>query len=606
MTTSRWCLFTAGSLLLAARPASPANWLNYGGSPQHTGVALEALPAPLSVEWKYTGDYLKGNTASPIVDNGTIYFVAKDRVYAVHEDSGELIWKSPSGDQPGTTNYRSTPALAGGILYVGADDGGMYALDTRNGAQKWKFVTGSSVRSHPLVEDGTLYFGSDDDFFYAIDANTGELRWKFHATDDVASAATFASDSTELIYFASGDGHMYALNRLTGKLKWSARSPAASGNNSPVAFQNRLFLAAGNQIFSFRARSGETESLIAPNRTPESDIGSTPVFAPDPNGDPTRPAVYFGDRTGNFYCYTQTRLVWKPAWKQKLDGAITAMPVQSGALVFVGSNKGFVYGLNTLDGQLLWRYHLEAPLELRVKYKYFNVNAPLVVTNQHLLVLGDDGTLNSFSPNGIDVAGPIITQPKPARGTLLNGLPPLAISANLWDDGTGVNPTSVVMELDGQPMEASKIRYDERRGLKPGVVYDPVQRKLEYNTPQSLAGQTAKPLDNGRHIVRVEATDWKGNASTMEWSFVVDNTLPVKPRTQPGAAGTPGAPGTGTPGGYGNPGAPGGYGNQGYGTGNQRPRPQPRRRPVRGGVQQPGYGTQGNATPGYGAGGRGR
>jgi hypothetical protein len=43
------CLFTAGFLLLAVRPASPASWLNYGGNPQHTGVALEALPAPRSV-----------------------------------------------------------------------------------------------------------------------------------------------------------------------------------------------------------------------------------------------------------------------------------------------------------------------------------------------------------------------------------------------------------------------------------------------------------------------------------------------------------------------------------------------------------------------------
>jgi outer membrane protein assembly factor BamB len=567
-----WRLFVLAPMLLAGPAMGQGSWPYYGGSPQRTGVAAEALPAPLSVSWKYASDYQPGNTASPIVVGDSIYFVSKDRVYAVRADTGELKWKSPSGDQPGTVTYRSTPLVHEELVYVGASDGGMYALDIRNGAQRWKFVTGGPmVRSHPLVMEGILYFGSDDDFFYAVDARTGELRWKYHATDDVATSVTIASDGGDLVYFASSDGHVYALNRLTGRRKWSARTPAASSNNSLVAFQNRLFLAAGNQIFSFRTRTGVLDTLFHPSLAPESDISCTPVFGPHPQGDATRPVVYFGDRSGNFYCYEQSRLTWKPLWKQKLDGAITAMPVQAGTVVFVGANRGFVYALNTVDGAVQWRYHLEAPLDLRAQYRYFNINAPLVVANQRLLVLSDDGTLNSFGPEGIDVAGPVITQPRPSRGTMVNGLPPLAISAYLWDSGTGVNPATVRLMLDGKAMEPSELRYDERR-LKSGVVYDPVQRKVEYHSPQTAAGQRAQALPNGRHTVRVEATDWKGNASTMEWSFQVDNTLPVRPRTQPGQPGTPGTPGYGT-----NPGA---YGSTAPGA--ARGRPQPRRPPVRG------------------------
>jgi len=313
--------------------------------------------------------------------------------------------------------------------------------------------------------------------------------------------------------------------------------------------------------------------------------------------------MYFGDRSGNFYCYQRTRLTWKPVWKQKLDGAVTAMPVLAGGLVFVGANKGFVYALNALDGGEQWRYHLEAPLDLRTKYKYFNINAPLVVSDNHLLVLSDDGTLNAFGPEGVDVAGPVITQPRPSRGTMLNGLPPLNFSAYLWDEGTGVNPGSVKLYLDGQELQQSKVKYNERRGLKSGVVYDPVQRKLEFNSTQSAVGQKADALPNGRHTLRVDATDWKGNANSMEWSFVVDNTLPVRPRVQPGQPGAPGAPGGYGPGGSRQPGAPGGYGNNPY-AGNQgnRPRPQPRRRPVRGGAGQPSYGAPGYGAPGYGGG----
>jgi eukaryotic-like serine/threonine-protein kinase len=617
MYRTSWLVILGVSLFLAASGATRANWVDYGGNPQHTGVAAEALPAPLSVVWKFATNYAKDNTASPIVEGDVIYFVSGDpaeprdqnnqtshqRVFAVRADTGELIWKSPSGDQPVTTTYRSTPAVGGGMLYVGANDGNLYALDARTGSQRWKVVTNAPVRSHPLViftpDEHTVYFGSNDDYFYAIDALTGDLRWKFHATADISTAATLSPDSPELIYFCSSDGHVYALNRVTGRLKWSGRTNAASGDNSLVAFQNGLFLAAGNQIFSFRNHTGAVDSLIPQSATvaPEGDITCTPVFAPDPKGDPTHPVVFFGDNAGNFYCYQKARLIWKRVWKQKLDGPITAMPVMAGNILFVGANKGFVYALNALDGGLQWQYHLEAPLDLRMSYKYFNVNAPLVVSGQRLLVLADDGTLNAFGPDGIDVAGPVITQPRPARGTALNGLPPLSFSAYLWDAGTGINPATVKLMLDGQELEKSKERYDQHRASTSGVVYDPVQRKITYTTARTAtAGQRAEALPNGRHTLKVEATDWKGNASEMEWTFVVDNTLPIrKPATttQPGTPGygpggygkSPGAPGYGPPG-YGNP---GGYGNTGAGA-----RPQPRRRPVRG--RQPG-----TTTPGYGA-----
>jgi eukaryotic-like serine/threonine-protein kinase len=612
MVRSPWPVTLAVSLFVAVPTATRANWVDYGGSPQHTGVSTEALPAPLSVVWKYATNYTKNDTATPVVDGDTIYFVAGDpadrtqqlghqRVYAVRADTGELIWKSPSGDQPATTTYRSSPAVGGGMLYVGGSDGYLYALDARTGSQRWRVVTDAPVRSHPLVmitpDEHTVYFGSDDDFFYAIDALTGDLRWKFHATADISSAATLAPDSSELIYFCSSDGHVYALNRVTGKMKWSARTTAASGDNSLVAYKNALYLAAGNQIFSFRNRTGAADSLIPATKGPEGDITCTPVFADDPNGNPTAPVAFFGDSVGNFYCYQQARLNWKQVWKQKLDGPITAMPVMAGNMVFVGANKGFVYALNALDGGLQWQYHLEAPLDLRMSYKYFNVNAPLVVSGQHLLVLSDDGTLNAFGPDGVDVAGPVITQPRPTRGTALNGLPPLSFSAYLWDVGSGINPATVKLTLDGQDLEKSKDPYNLHRASTSGVVYDPIQRKVTYTTARTSTGQRASALSNGRHTLKVQAVDWKGNASQMEWTFVVDNTLPVRRAPQPGQPGAPGTPGYG-PGGYGKAPAAPGYGPGGYGNNGNGARPQPRRRPVRG--RQPGFGTPG--APGYGPG----
>jgi outer membrane protein assembly factor BamB len=47
---------------------------------------------------------------------------------------------------------------------------------------KWKFKTERVVEawfSSPSVFDGIVYVGSDDGYLYAMDAQTGGLKWKF-------------------------------------------------------------------------------------------------------------------------------------------------------------------------------------------------------------------------------------------------------------------------------------------------------------------------------------------------------------------------------------------------------------------------------------------
>src|SRR5207248_896608 len=38
-----------------------------------------------------------------------------------------------------------SPAIAGGVVYVGSADGNLYAIDSESGAQKWKFTTKSRI-----------------------------------------------------------------------------------------------------------------------------------------------------------------------------------------------------------------------------------------------------------------------------------------------------------------------------------------------------------------------------------------------------------------------------------------------------------------------------
>jgi hypothetical protein len=49
---------------------------------------------------------------------------------------------------------RSTPAVAGGVVYVGSHTGNLYALDAATGALKWQAALGGEIASSPAVADG--------------------------------------------------------------------------------------------------------------------------------------------------------------------------------------------------------------------------------------------------------------------------------------------------------------------------------------------------------------------------------------------------------------------------------------------------------------------
>jgi outer membrane protein assembly factor BamB len=63
---------------------------------------------------------------------------------------------------------QSSPAVAGDTVYVGSEDGYLYAVDAASGEKLWQFATGDKITSSPTVADGTVYIGSHDGKMYAI------------------------------------------------------------------------------------------------------------------------------------------------------------------------------------------------------------------------------------------------------------------------------------------------------------------------------------------------------------------------------------------------------------------------------------------------------
>jgi hypothetical protein len=85
-------------------------------------------------------------------------------------------WISHPGDV-----INSSPAIANEVVYIGSDDGKLYAFDARTGTTRWRYfiggVSNSSflIDSSPAVIHGMIYIGSRDHKVFAFHLLAGAV-----------------------------------------------------------------------------------------------------------------------------------------------------------------------------------------------------------------------------------------------------------------------------------------------------------------------------------------------------------------------------------------------------------------------------------------------
>lgn len=179
----------------------------------------------------------------------------------------------------------TVPTSAGGLVFMGGEDGKVRALDAQNGQLRWEHSTPSPIKAPPTIAEGRAYFGSGDGYAYALEAATGRLLWRFRAAPVErhimvygSLASTWPVNSGVLVqdgtaYFAAGiidhDGtYVYAVDAVTGEIKWQNISSGhlseelrkgVSAQGNLTIRGDQLLLAGGNQVSPapFDLRTGE-------------------------------------------------------------------------------------------------------------------------------------------------------------------------------------------------------------------------------------------------------------------------------------------------------------------------------------------------------------
>ncbi len=304
--------------------------------------------------------------------------------------SGAVLqtWSATTGDA-----IFSSPAVAGGVVYVGSNDGTLYAFDAAAGdatctgtppsrtcTPLWTAATGGSVESSPAVVAGVVYVGSDDKKLYAFDAAGGNARctgtaparrctplWTATTTNIIVSSPVVDNG---IVYVGSTDNNLYAFDASGGNANCTGAAPArtctplwrattGSGiRSSPALAGNVVYVASQDRnLYAFDATGGSGNCTgTAPARI------CTPLWTAPTSGIViSSPAVaggvvYVGSDDGMLYAFdaagrdatctgTQSRTC-SPLWKARTGLGIESSPAVANGVVYVGSDDLKIYAFD--------------------------------------------------------------------------------------------------------------------------------------------------------------------------------------------------------------------------------------------------------------------
>lgn len=201
--------------------------------------------------------------ASPTVNNvdgidGPVLFVAtmSNQVAAVNiTTSMQQVWTyGPSG----AGAFYSSPCVVNSkYLYIGNDNGNVYALNTIDGTEKWAFKTDGQVRSSPIQKGGNVMVGSNDRYFYSVDSATGLLRWRVKTQDVIQSSPSVFDQN---VYFGSYDGNLYCIDIIDGTVKWKMLTGALI-KSSPLLYRGDVYFGGYDKnLYRLDAYTGAQKS----------------------------------------------------------------------------------------------------------------------------------------------------------------------------------------------------------------------------------------------------------------------------------------------------------------------------------------------------------
>ena len=356
--------------------------LAQGGSNISAGASVAQ---DVRLAWSFRLPVRGAILSSPLLAGDRVYLAAAHEhsftpwgaLYCLDRATGEVVWQFDDGKK--MKQGFSSPVLADGKLYFGEglhqdSDCRLFCLDARTGEKLAEFATLSHTEATPVVAGGGIYVGAGDDGLYRLDLKTLKKEWNFpgHHIDTgpvVVGGAAYGGAGV-------GDFHkdpaLFRLDARTGKPAWRKATALPVWTEVAVS-EGRVYAGLGNGrineapahptglVLCLDAATGEEAWR---KKLPDGILGRLAL---------DRCVLYFGTRDGRFYCLRRSD--GAEAWSRQMPGPIVAgaaldRPQGSEAApsrLYVATLDGVLAALVPGTGAVVWQRSLgdgSTPIEM--------------------------------------------------------------------------------------------------------------------------------------------------------------------------------------------------------------------------------------------------
>lgn len=202
-----------------------------------------------AVRWHYDSkiNHLKAILSSPTVSQGVVYYGAYNGVlYAIQVDSGQELWKRRYCNWIG-----SSPLVVGDTIYVGLEfnghpGGALAAIDKETTEVRWSFPLENHLHGSPVYSKkyDAIVIGTNDQMVYSLDAVTGEEISSVKTAGDVKYHAALRDD---VAVFGCTEKYIYFWNYVTGQMLHREET-GGSVYTRPLIVGDYAYVGSGDNI----------------------------------------------------------------------------------------------------------------------------------------------------------------------------------------------------------------------------------------------------------------------------------------------------------------------------------------------------------------------
>lgn len=311
------------------------------------------------------GDYF--SRLSPAVAYNKVFTASREGfVYAYEQASGDALWEvdlREENTEGGFFSSKKTALLAGGPtvginkVFIGSENGHIFALDADTGNLSWRASVKGEVISAPALDAGALVVNTTSGIVKAFNATNGEELWSIE--QDVPSLTLRGVSSPSIsaggVVIGASDGSLSVFILENGQQGWTTEVGEATGStelervididSQPLIYGDKVYsISARGHLVAVELRNGRVLWKRQYSSYRNLSVSGNTLFLTDVKGH-----VYAVDRNNGLERWSQLALT-----NRNVTG-----PAVVNDHVVVGDYEGYLHWLDQTTGEIVARMEVD-------------------------------------------------------------------------------------------------------------------------------------------------------------------------------------------------------------------------------------------------------